>query len=401
MLLYISSISINKFSKQQNLTCDLKKHGIIIKMKLFRLASSVSSIKKFAEKPALPSPTPPDFHMPRPHAIRMNETSAEVISYKIPNRPLTPLQEVPLEARAKIFPFFTSPHDSRSLNVALIGAPNAGKTSLLNSILGGRYFSVSRKVNTTNKNQEGIKTIANTQIVFHDTPGIISTHGSLTNSISSQGWEVLDDCKVTLFVVDAVKMLQNDVKSACSRLQKLLAPRGTKDLPEAKIIGESAEQYEQRQQSAPVTIPACLVVNKVDLVTDRRSVKYLVHELTDYAKFSKTFFVSAEQNYNVQELVDYLVGESEEGAWMYHPKQISSMSDVAMAEEVVREQIFNWVHDELPYRWLLRTVGWTPFLDGSLRIDMDILVMTGDHIGIVLGKESKKSNRSGTQVIAF
>ena len=358
-------------------------------LRLFRCKSTVASIKKFAEKPTPPAKPAPEFHLPRQHAIKMNETSAEVISYKIPNRPLSPLFEVPVEARLKILPYFTVPEDSKILSVALLGPPNSGKTTLLNAILGERLFAVSRKVNTTAKNQEGIKTINNTQIVFHDTPGIISTHGELTNSISTKGWEAISECAVTFFVVDAVKMLENDVKAACSRLQKLLAPRGERDIPEAKIVGETEEQHKKRLESAPVTIPACLIVNKVDLVDDRRSVKYLVNELSEYAKFSKNFFISAEKNYNISDLIDYLLEKSTPGRWEYHPNQLTTSSDIEIAENVVRERIFYWIHDELPYRWLLRTIGWTPYLDGTLRIDMDVLVLTKVHVGIFLGKESK------------
>lgn len=358
-------------------------------MKTFRVFSSVASIKKYAQKPKEPVVQPPDFSMPRPHAIKMNEISAEVISYKIPNRPLSALGEVPLEARLRVFPYFTSPENSRVVNVGIIGAPNAGKTSLLNSLMGNRYFSVSRKVNTTQDTQEGIKVIENTQIIFHDTPGIISTHQERTNSISSKGWEVLDECDIALFVVDGVKILKNDVKAACNRLQKNFADRGIRTMPEAKIVGESEEQYQQRLSLAPVTIPACLVVNKVDLVEDRRKVKYLVSELNDYAKFMKNFFVSAEKNYNVSELLDWVVSQSKPDRWRYHPLQRTTTSDVSIAEDIVREQVLAWIHDELPYRWAYRTIGWTPFLDGSLRIEMDILVMSHIHIGILLGKESK------------
>jgi GTPase len=358
-------------------------------MKLFRLSSSVASLKRYSETPKTDPKPVEDFHLPRPHPIRMNETSAEVISYKIPNRPLTPLYEIPIEARLRIFPYFKSPPNSKSISVALIGAPNAGKTSILNSILGEKYFSVSRKVNTTKKTQEGIKTIDDTQIVFYDTPGVISTHSGLTNSISTKGWDTISTSDISLFIVDAAKTLQNDVKAACTRLQNLLASRGAKSLPEARIVGETQEQYEQRLANAPAIIPACLIINKVDLVTDRRRVKYLVSELSEYAKFQKHFFVSAEKNYNIDALVNYISSQAMTCEWRYHPSQVTTLSDIEMAEDIVREQLLNWIHDELPYRWVVRTLGWTPYLDGTLRIDIDILVMTNIHIGILIGKEGR------------
>ncbi|OMJ66388.1 hypothetical protein SteCoe_36780 [Stentor coeruleus] len=355
---------------------------------ILRWASSVASIKKFGEKPSPPVPSPPNYSMPRPHPIKMNETSAEIISYKIPNRPLTPLYEIPFEARVQLFPYFTSPADSKSIKVALIGAPNAGKTSFLNTILGERYFAVTRKANTTFQVQEGIKTIDNTQIIFHDTPGIISSHGILTNKISTRGWQVIQDCQLTLFIVDAVKMLQNDVRAACSRLQSLLSPKGKKLMPEAQIAGESPEQYQQRLSQAPVTIPACLIVNKVDLVKERRSVKYLVNELREYAKFAEHFFISSKENYNIDEVVKYICSQAEPGMWEYNPLQKTNLPDIEIAADVVREQVMNRIHEELPYRWIYTVYGWTPYLDGSLRIDVNILVKSNIHKGILIGKDA-------------
>lgn len=358
---------------------------------LKRLFSSVSSIKLYSEKSAKPqkSEIKPDYSLPRPHAIKMNETVSEVITYKIPNRPLTPLYEVPLEARVQLFPYFEPPADSKLLEVAVIGAPNSGKSSLINSILGSRFLSVSRKVNTTHKIQHAVLTQDNTQLVFVDTPGVISTHSSFTNKIATKGWEILPETDMALFVVDGAKILQNDVKAACSRLQELLAERGKNSLPEARIAGETQVQYEQRRKLAPITIPAYLVVNKVDLVTDRRKIKYLVNELKEYAKFSGEFFVSANTKYNIQSLTDFLKNQAKPGKWSKHPHQKTTLTDLEIATELVREQVLHHIHDELPYRWIYRVVGWTPFLNGTLRIDIDILVKTKIHIGILIGRESR------------
>ena len=352
-----------------------------------RLFSSVSSIKLYGEKPVKESKELQNYSMPRPHAIRMNEVVSEVITYKIKNRPLTPLYEVPIEARISLFPYFESPANSRLLKVAVIGAPNAGKTSLINSILGKRVLSVSRKVNTTYDVQEAIKTRDNTQLIFYDTPGIISTHAALTNKISSKGWEVLPDTDLTLLVVDAAKILRNDVKSACTRLQELLKDRGESSLPEGRIAGETHAQYEQRLKQAPVKIPAYLVINKVDLVEDRRRVKRLVNELKDYACFSGEFFVSASNQYNVEQLEEFLIEKAVENEWEHHPMQSTSLSDCDVATDIVREQVLHHIHDELPYRWIYRVVGWTPHLDGTLRIDVDIQVKTDIHKGILTGRE--------------
>ena len=361
-----------------------------IYMKIIRRLGSVASIKRYAPLPKsqeAPQAPKTKFELKR-HPVMMDYPLPQVLNYRLPNRPLAPLYEVPLEARMPIFPYFESPPDSCFMGVAVVGPPNAGKSTLVNTIIGQKVLAVSRKVNTTNDTIEALKTDDKTQMLFYDTPGILSTHGPRTNAISTKGWTQVHSADFTLFVVDSIKVLRNDVRTACKRLQKLLEPQ-SQQITEAQLEGESDSQFSQRQNLASSTIPAALVMTKVDLVKDRRSLRHKVNELHEYAKFEKVFYVSAEHNYNVEQVYSFLKGKAPEGEWLYHPQQVTNLSDVEKVEQIIREELLNWYHEELPYSWKLRTVGWTPYLDGTLRIDTEVLVHSQIQIGIFLGKQSR------------
>lgn len=353
---------------------------------------SVSSIKLFAPKPAQDStqaPVPKQFLHPARHPIKMNEKMNDIITYRIPNRPMTELFTVPLEARFVFFPYFESPPDAKSIEVAVIGPPNSGKSTLINSMLTEAVLPSSRKANTTQGKLLGIRTIDDTQIVFHDTPGIISTHGAKTNRIATVGWESISDSDIALFVVDGVKNLWDDTRAAASRLQKLLQERADAFIEEARILGETDAQFLGRQKDVKPKVPAILVVNKVDLAFDRSKVRSLANELSEFCNFSDVFYISATKKYNTEKLLEHLKSQAEENEWQHHPAKITNLSDMEKAENIIRNELFEYFHDELPYTWIVRTVSWTPYLDGTLRIDIDILVEHEKQKGILIGREAK------------
>lgn len=350
--------------------------------------SSVASLKLFGKRPTAPPKQKPDFSLPKPHPVLMNDPLAYPVSYRIPDKPLSPMYEVPIEARLSLFPYFESPVNSKFISVAVLGAPNAGKSSLINTILGQEILPVSRKRNTTSKVIQGIKTIEDTQIVLYDTPGILSTHYSRTNAVSLTGWETVKESNYSLFVVDAMRPIANDIRAACSKLQKLLCPKQSK-LEEAKLVGETEDEYLSRKELVKNPIRAGLVVSKVDLVKDRRRVRFLVNELNEYAFFDRVFYVSAQKNYNVKELTEFLMGIAEPEEWIFHPSQVTTLSDIEQAQGIVKQQLFEVFHDELPYEWVPRVIGWTPFLSGTLRVDMEVLVKNSIQRGIFIGRESR------------
>lgn len=363
---------------------------------LCRRFGSVTSIKTYAKK-AVPKPDPSklrttkeDYQFPRRHPIKMNEENSDVISYNIPNRPLSPLYEIPIEARTQFYPYFEDPEGSRIAKIAVIGAVNAGKSSLVNKLVGLPVSVVSRKAHTTRRNDIIAKTDGITQLIFYDTPGVVCTHESKQRQIATLGWEVLNQTELAIFVVDAVKRLREDVLAAASRLQKTLAASLEVDgIPEAQLEGETKIQAEARGKSALVKIPAILVVNKVDLVHDRSHVRMLVKELFEYANFQEAFYVSASTGYGLDKLENYLKDQAEEGEFEFHPLQQTESPDIQRVEDIVRCHLLDQYHDELPYIWMVRCAGWTPLLDGTLRIDVDIFVHSEIQKGILIGRESK------------
>jgi len=336
---------------------------------------------------------------PRRHPIKMNEPLSQVISYKVPNRPLTPLYQVPVQAQYALFPPFEPPENAKIASIAIIGPPNAGKSRLVNALLGSKVAIVSRKINSTQKSVFAIKTVGDTQLVLKDTPGCISTHGDRTSRLSTIGWEILKETEKTLFVVDAVKRLQKDVCTAAARLQQLLEDRGVRDeVKEAQVVGETEEQTEARASIRRPQIPAALVVNKCDLVQDRRRVKWLVNELREYANFETIFYTSASENYGLDKVLDYVKEAAVVGQWQYHPGQRTNLADIEYVEEILREYLLDRYHDELPYSIVTRTVGWTPYLDGTLRIDQDLYVKSDAQKAILLGKEGRGIERLQVEV---
>jgi len=372
-------------------------------LRLCRPFGSVTSIKTFAQKSTPPKPekSKEQFMFPRPHPIKMTEEVSDVISYNIPNRPLTPLHEIPIEATLSIFPYFESPPGSKVTKVSVLGPVNAGKSSLLNKLIGSPVTIVSRKAHTTRKNYTVGKTEGNTQLLFYDTPGVVSTHEPRAKSIITLGWESIGNADVTMFVVDAVKRLQEDVLAAASRLQKMLSEEANEDeVPEAQLEGETASQAKARSKPKLPKIPAILVMNKVDLVLDRNHVRGVVKELFEYANFSEVFYVSATTGYNLDKLENHLKELAKEDDFEFHPLQTSDTADIEKVEDAVRCHLFDLYHDELPYSWMVRTVGWTPHLDGTLRIDVDIYVHTEVQKGILIGKQSKAISKLWQEVQA-
>ena len=364
-------------------------------IRLVRGFAHAAGLKKYppAAVPALPSKKQ-DLRYPKMHPIKMNEPLHEVISYKVPNRPLTPLYQVPVQAQYALFPPFQPPENAKIASVAIIGPPNAGKSMLVNALIGSKVAIVSRKINSTQKSVFAVKTIGETQLVLKDTPGCLSTHGDRTSRLSTIGWEVVKETEKALFVVDAVKRLQKDVCTAAARLQLLLEDRGTRDdVKEAKVEGETEEHTEARALLRRPQIPAALVVNKCDLVADRRKVKWLVNELKEYANFETIFYTSASENYGIDKVLEYIKEAAVIGMWQYHPGQRTNLADIEFVEEILREYLLDRYHDELPYSIVTRTIGWTPYLDGTLRIDQDIFVKSEAQKAILLGKEGRGIER--------
>ena len=241
--------------------------------------------------------------------------------------------------------------------VAIIGSPNAGKSTLLNQMVGAKVAIVTHKVQTTRTRVTGIGLHENTQLVFIDTPGIFAPKRRLDRAMVSAAWKGSEDAEQTVLMVDAKKGIDDNVE------------RIVKGLSDAKR-------------------KAILVINKIDTVK-RDSLLALVQKLNEFNLFEDTFLISALNGDGVEDLKAHLAGLAPEGPWMYPEDQISDVTMRLLAAEITREKVYLRLHEELPYATTVETEAWDERPDGSVRIEQVIHVERESQKGIVIGKGGK------------
>jgi GTP-binding protein Era len=247
--------------------------------------------------------------------------------------------------------------------VALLGAPNVGKSTLLNRVVGAKVSIVTPKVQTTRTRILGIAIRAETQIVFIDTPGIFAPRRRLDRAMIAAAWGGAREADLVVVLVDAAKGFCEDTRRIVEGL------RGT-----------------GRQ--------AVLAINKIDLVR-RESLLALAAELNAEGVFTDTFMISAQTGDGVEDLVGYLCARLPEGPWLYPEDQISDIPKFFLAAEITREQIYLQLRQELPYAATVETESWTPFEDGSARIDQIVYVTRESQKPIVLGRGGQRIKAIG------
>ena len=242
--------------------------------------------------------------------------------------------------------------------VAVVGAPNAGKSTLVNHLVGAKISIVTHKVQTTRTRIRGIAAHDDSQIIFVDTPGIFTAKRRLERAMVQAAWAGVEDADVVLVIHDA----------------------GRREIPE-----------ETRQVIAGLANARCevaLVLNKVDLIKREKLLK-LAAELSGLGKFSKVFMVSALNGDGMQDLIGYLANRMPVGTWLFPEDQLSDLSLRMLAAEITREKLFLNLHQELPYALTVETESWEEFKDGSARIEQTVYVGREQHKGICLGKGGK------------
>ena len=240
--------------------------------------------------------------------------------------------------------------------VALIGEPNAGKSTLLNRMVGAKVSIVTHKVQTTRARIRGIAIAGDSQIVFVDTPGIFRPRRRLDRSMVAAAWGGASDADVILLLIEAHRGLTD----------------GT-----AAII----EQLKGLDSRTPVA----LVINKIDRVK-AETLLALSAELNAAYPFVNTFMVSAEKGYGCDDLRDWLAAALPEGPWLYPEDQIADLPMRMIAAEITREKLTLRLHEEIPYQLTVETEAWEERKDGSARVDQIVYVARPGHKGIVLGK---------------
>jgi GTP-binding protein Era len=263
--------------------------------------------------------------------------------------------------------------------VALIGAPNAGKSTLINALVGSKVSVVSRKAQTTRSTVRGIVIEGAAQIIFVDTPGLFAPKRRLDRAMAASAWGAAADADALALLIDARQETQGWDASAAASAQISLSEQ-TQTILQA--LGESRK-------------PKALVLNKIDLV-DRTILLALAEKLNAALKFEDTFMISAANGDGLDKLRERLGHMMPPGPWLYPEDQITDAPIRALAAEITREKLFERLHDELPYQATVETDSWKELPDGSVRIEQTIFVSRESHKKIVIGEGGRTIKSIGT-----
>jgi len=253
---------------------------------------------------------------------------------------------------------------SRCGFVAVVGAPNAGKSTFVNAAVGGKVSIVTHKVQTTRARVRGIAMHAGAQVVFVDTPGIFAPRRRLDRAMVAAAWSEAEDADVVLLLIDAQRGLTRDVEA---------------------ILAKLAERRPRR---------LFLALNKIDLIP-REKLLDLAARTDAVLTFDRIFMISAEAGDGVADVLDAVSEGLPEGPWLFDPEQLSDMPNRLLAAEITREQVFLQLHQELPYAITVETEAWTDQEDGSVRIEQTVYVQRDGQKSIVLGKGGSRIKAIG------
>lgn len=255
--------------------------------------------------------------------------------------------------------------------VALIGEPNAGKSTLLNRMVGAKVSIVTHKVQTTRARIRGVCMEGQSQIVFVDTPGLFRPRRRLDRAMVAAAWGGAADADIIVLLVEAHRGLTEGVQAIIDNLKDKI----------------------------PSTATVALAVNKIDKVK-AETLLALTAKLNEAFPFAKTFLISAERGYGVDDLREWLAAEIPAGPWFYPEDQIADLPMRMIAAEMTREKLTLRLHEELPYQLTVETEKWEDRPDGSTRIDQVVYVARDGHKGIVLGAKGETIKAIGQQARA-
>ncbi len=249
--------------------------------------------------------------------------------------------------------------------VAILGSPNAGKSTLVNALVGTKVTIVSPKVQTTRSRVRGIAMVGAAQVIFVDTPGIFhNAKRRLERAMIAAAWDGANDADQIVLVIDAVRGMDKNTRGIITSLQR-------------------AERRD-----------VILVLNKIDEV-ERPQLLGLTETLFAEEIFAKVFMISALKGDGVGDLLEYLAGLMPPGPWLFPEDEVSDLPARMLASELTREKAFRMLNEELPYSLAVATDKWEERKDGAVRIEQTIYVQREAHRIIVLGKEGSKIKAIG------
>ena len=243
--------------------------------------------------------------------------------------------------------------------IALIGEPNAGKSTLLNRMVGAKVSIVTHKVQTTRARIRGVAMEGESQLVFVDTPGLFQPRRRLDRAMVAAAWGGAADADVVILLIEANRGITEGV-------ERIL--EGLADIGQGRKVA--------------------LAINKIDRV-EAPVLLGLSKEMNDRYDFAETFMISAERGHGVDTLRQWLAGELPEGPWLYPEDPIADLPMRMIAAEMTREKLTLRLHQELPYQLTVETENWEERKDGSARVDQLIYVVRDGHKGIVLGSKGE------------
>ncbi len=265
--------------------------------------------------------------------------------------------------------YSSSNQNTRSGFAALIGAPNAGKSTLMNSVVGAKVSIVTPKVQTTRTTIKGIVMAGNSQIIFVDTPGIFAPKRRLDRAMVHAAWQGIENTDITLLIHDSSRnTIDHETENIITQLQKFKI-----EAPNRKFG---------------------LILNKIDLIKPETLLKR-ASQLTKTLEFEKTFMISAEKGKGISDLVKWLAEQMPKSPFLFDPNDLSDLPQRRLAAEILREKLFINLHQELPYQLTVETDSWQEREDRSVEIHLSIYVAREGHRGIVLGKRGKTMRRIG------
>ncbi len=250
--------------------------------------------------------------------------------------------------------------------VAILGAPNVGKSTLLNRIVGVKVSIVSPKVQTTRTRVLGIALEGDAQLIFIDTPGIFHPKRRLERAMVAAAWGGAGDADHVILLVDAQRGLNPDTRAIIDRLK-----------------GQDGHTVD-------------LVINKIDLI-DKQKLLALTQKLSAEGVFDETYMISAFKGDGVDDLVAHLTAKMPASPWLFPEDQISDMPMRLLAAEITREKLYLKLHQELPYATTVETETWEEKEDGSVRIEQTIYVESESQRSIILGKGGKMIKSIGVE----